>query len=124
MDEKKERILVVDDEQSILDMLRYALEDEGYNVDVAADGDSALTILTENEPDLVLLDIKLPDIDGYRLLELIRERSEVPVIMLTGIDHPISVQRSVNLGADDYVRKPFRINQLMLRIKNKLRRAR
>ena len=123
MNEIKERILVIDDEQSILDMMKYSLEDEGYSVDIAADGDSALNILVEHNPDLVLLDIKLPDIDGYRLLEQIRQKSEVPVIMLTGVDHPVSVQHSVTLGADDYVTKPFRLDQLLLRIKNKLRRV-
>jgi DNA-binding response OmpR family regulator len=123
VNEIKKRVLVIDDEQSILDMLKYSLEDEGYSVDVAADGDSAMNMLVEHSPDLVLLDIKLPDIDGYRLLEQIRKKSEVPVIMLTGVDHPVSIQHSVTLGADDYVTKPFRLDQLLLRIKNKLRRV-
>lgn len=123
MSEKKEYILVVDDEEAILDMLKCALEDEGYGVIAAADGNSALALLVEHQPALVLLDIKLPDMHGYHVLELIRERSEVPVIMLTGVDHPISVQHSVSLGADDYVRKPFQIDQLLLRIRNKLRRT-
>jgi len=120
---RQTRILVVDDEQYLLDMLKRTLEDEGYDVDCAADGRSALTLLTEYQPDLVLLDIKMPDLDGYQVLELIREKSEVPVIMLTGVLEPISVQQSVNLGADDYVRKPFRTRELLARIKNKLRRA-
>ena len=118
------RILVVDDEQYLLDMLKRTLEDEGYDVDCAANGKSALALLTEHKPDLVLLDIKMPGLDGYQVLELIREKSEVPVVMLTGVLEPISVQQSVNLGADDYVRKPFRTRELLARIKNKLRRAR
>ncbi len=121
MSRKKEYILVVDDEEAVRDMLKYALEEEGYGVVAATDGNSALALLLEHKPDLVLLDIQLPDIHGYRVLERIRERSEVPVIMLTGVDHPISVQHSVSLGADDYVRKPFQIDQLLLRIRNKLR---
>lgn len=121
---KKARILVVDDEQYILDMLRCTLEDEGYDVEVAAEGNSALTLLAERKPDLVLLDIRMPDLNGYEVLELIRQQSDVPVIMLTGVLEPISVHQSVNPGADDYVRKPFRPPELLARIKNKLRRAR
>ena len=121
---RQTRILVVDDEQYILDMLKCTLEDEGYEVDVAADGKSALALLIEYQPDLVLLDIKMPNLNGYQVLELIRKKSEVPVIMLTGVLEAISVHQSVSLGADDYVRKPFRTRELLARIKNKLRRAR
>ena len=121
---RKTRILVVDDEPQILDMLKCTLEDEGYDVDVAADGKSALVLLPEHKPDLVLLDIRMPDLDGYEVLEFIREKSEVPVIMLTGAVDPISVYQSINLGADDYVRKPFYTRELLARIKNKLKRAR
>ena len=121
---RKARILVVDDELQILDMLKCTLEDEGYDVDVAADGKSALVLLPEHKPDLVLLDIRMPDLDGYEVLEFIREKSEVPVIMLTGAVDPISVYQSINLGADDYVRKPFYTRELLARIKNKLKRAR
>lgn len=116
--------MVVDDEPQILDMLKCTLEDEGYEVDVAADGKSGLNLLTKHKPDLVLLDIRMPDLNGYQVLELIREQSGVPVIMLTGVLEPISVYQSVSLGADDYVRKPFRTRELLARIKNKLRRAR
>jgi len=120
---RKARILVVDDDSQILDMLKCTLEEEGYDVDVAADGKSALALLPKHKPDLVLLDIRMPDLDGYQVLEFIRENSEVPVIMLTGVVEPISVYQSVNLGADDYVRKPFHIRELVARIKNKLKRA-
>ncbi len=121
---RETRILVVDDEPQILDMLKCTLEDEGYEVDVAADGKSGLNLLTEHKPDLVLLDIRMPDLNGYQVLERIREKSEVPVIMLTGVLEPISVHHSVSLGADDYVRKPFNTRELLARIKNKVRRAR
>ena len=118
------RILIVDDEQYILDMLKCTLEDGGYDVDCAVDGKSALALLTGYQPDLVLLDIRMPNLNGYQVLELVREKSEIPVIMLTGVLEPISVYHSVSLGADDYVRKPFRTRELLARIKNKLRRAR
>jgi DNA-binding response OmpR family regulator len=121
---KKARILVVDDEQYILDMLKCTLADESYNVDIAVDGNSALTLLAERKPDLVLLDIRMPDLNGYEALELIRQQSDVPVIMLTGVLEPISVKQSMELGADDYVRKPFGILELLARIQAKLRRAR
>ena len=117
------RILVVDDDLQILDMLKCTLDDEGYDVDCAVDGKSALSLLTEYHPDLVLLDIKMPGLNGYQVLELIRDKAEVPVIMLTGVLEPISVRQSVSLGADDYVRKPFRTRELLARIKNKLRRV-
>jgi len=120
----KTHILVIDDDLQILDMLRCTFEEEGYSVDVAADGRSGLNLLTKRNPDLVLLDIRMPDLNGYQVLELIREKSEVPVIMLTGVLEPISVHHSVNLGADDYVRKPFSMPILLARIKSKLRRAR
>lgn len=120
----KTHILVIDDDLQILDMLRCTFEEEGYSVDVAADGRSGLNLLTKHNPDLVLLDIMMPDLNGYQVLELIRKKSEVPVIMLTGVLEPISVHHSVNLGADDYVRKPFNAPILLARIKSKLRRAR
>ena len=120
---RKARILVVDDDLQILDVLKCTLENEGYEVGVAADGNSALALLTGYKPDLVLLDIKMPDPDGYHVLESIRGKSEVPVIMLTGALDPTSVYQSVCLGADDYVRKPFRSRELLARIKNKLKRA-
>lgn len=120
---KATHILIVDDDSQILDMLKCTLENEGYDVDVAADGKSALALLPDCKPDLVLLDLKMPDLDGYQVLKLIREQSEVPVIVLTGVLDPRSVYDSVNLGADDYVRKPFRSRELLARIHNKLRRA-
>ena len=120
----KARILVVDDDPQIRDMLKCLLGDEGYVVSTVANGNSAMAVLTEQKPDLVLLDISLPDLNGYQVLSLIREQSEVPVIMLTGILEVISVHQSVSLGADDYVRKPFRPRELLARIESKLRRAR
>jgi len=95
---KRAHLLVVDDDPQILDMLTCTLEDEGYTADIAANGSSALTLLTEHNPDLVLLDIKMPDLNGYEVLQLIREKTEIPVIMLTGVLEPVSVYHSVRLG--------------------------
>ena len=119
----KANILVVEDEQYVLDMIRSTLEQEGYDVQVATDGNSALTLLVECKPDLVLLDIRLPGFDGYEVVERIREHSDVPIIMVTGILEDISVSQALGLGADDYIRKPFRIRELLARVEAKLRRA-
>jgi DNA-binding response OmpR family regulator len=122
--EKKAHILVVDDEQHVLELVKRTLEPEGYAVTLAADGNSALAQLTERMPDLVLLDIRMPDLDGYQVLVRIREKSDVPVIMLTGVLEPTAVGQSLGLGADDYIRKPFHQRVLLARIEAKLRRAR
>ena len=122
--EKKAHILVVDDEQYVRELLRRTLEQEGYAVTLAADGSSALVRLREQTPDLVLLDIRMPDLTGYQVLERIREQFDVPVIMLTGVLEPTAVEQSVGLGADDYIRKPFNPRVLLARIEAKLRRAR
>jgi len=91
---------------------------------VAADGNSALARLREHTPDLIVLDIRMPELNGYQVLERIRERSDIPVIMLTGVLEPTAVEQSLGLGADDYVRKPFHPRVLLARIEAKLRRAR
>jgi len=122
--EKKAHILVVDDEQYVLELIKSTLEPEGYTITTASDGRSALSWLREHRPDLVLLDIKMPDLNGYQVLEHIRKQSDVPVIMLTGVLEPTAVQQSVGLGADDYIRKPFSPQVLLARIEAKLRRAR
>ena len=123
--EKKAHILVVDDnEEFVLQLVRRTLEPEGYSVTVATNGNSALTLLDELRPDLVLLDIRMPDINGYQVLKRIRETSNVPVIMLTAMLETTSVYQSLKLGADDYIRKPFQPQVLLARVQAKLRRAR
>ncbi|MDP2744444.1 MAG: response regulator [Dehalococcoidia bacterium] len=122
--EKKTHILVVDDEQSILQMLRKTLELEGFAITVAVNGNSALALLAEQAPDLVLLDIRMPGLNGYQVLERIRESSNVPVIMLTAVREQTAAERSLGLGADDYITKPFITPVLIARIRAKLRRAR
>ncbi len=121
--EKHSRIMVVDDEQTILSLLKQTLEPEGYEVVVAADGRSALALLEERKPDLVLLDIMMPGLNGFQTLERIRQRSNIPVIMLTAKCEVTTVRDTLGLGADDYVRKPFHTRELLARIRAKLRRA-
>ncbi len=116
-------IMVVDDEQAILRMLSRTLEPEGYGVILADNGSSALALLEECRPDLVILDIMMPVLDGFQVLDLIQQRSNVPVIMLTGRCEVTTLCDALALGADDYVRKPFGRGELLARIRAKLRRA-
>ncbi len=119
---KRPCIMVVDDNEEMLRLLEYALELEGYGVITAADGISTLALLDECKPDLVILDIVMPGPDGYQVLESIRQRSDVPVVMLSARSEVSSLHKALALGADDYVTKPFRPLELMTRIKAKLRR--
>ena len=116
-------ILVIDDDQSVLSLLKAFLEPEGFDVITAADGVSGMKLLKESKVGLVLLDVMMPGLDGYQVLKLIREYSSVPVIMVTGITDKDSVERFLDLGADDYVAKPFNKEELITRIRNKLKRA-
>jgi len=120
---KHQLVLVVDDQQETLGMLTRTLELEGYDVAVATDGNSALALLEKHKPDLIILDIVMLELDGFQVLNLIRQRSNVPIIMLTGKREMTSVHRALNLGADDYVRKPFSTHEVVARVKAKLRRA-
>ena len=120
---KRPRVMAVDDEEAILSLLKRTLEPEGYDVVVAADGRSALALLEACNPGLVLLDIMMPVLDGFQTLDLIRQRSNVPVIMLTARCEVTTVRDTLGLGADDYVRKPFHARELLARIKAKLRRT-
>jgi DNA-binding response OmpR family regulator len=120
---KNQSILVVDDDREMLRLLSRTLELEGYDATIAADGKSAMALLEKYGPDLVVLDIMMPGVDGFQVLELIRQRSNVPVIMLTARCDLTSLCDAVVLGADDYVTKPFHTRELLARIKAKLRRA-
>ena len=122
--EKKIRVLAVDDQQCILELLKQILEDEGFAVTVAADGESGIALLEEIKPDVVLLDIRMPGLDGYQVLERIRKVSDVPVLMLTGVREENALVHSFDIGANDYICKPFATNLLIARIRAKLRRAR
>jgi len=120
----RQRIMVVDDDQEMLKLINRVLDLEGFDTIVVADGDSALTLLEEIDPDLVILDTMMPGLDGFQTLDLIREHSNVPIIMLTARHEIESLQRALFLGADDYIRKPFSTRSLIARIRAKLRRAR
>jgi two-component system, OmpR family, KDP operon response regulator KdpE len=117
-------ILVVDDEPLLLRFLCTNLASVGYKVFCAADGNTALHLMEQENPDLVILDIMLPDIDGFELCRRIREYSEVPIIMLTGRGDEIDKVTGLNAGADDYVTKPVGAEELLARVKAILRRTR
>ncbi len=126
MTEGKTTILVVDDEEHVRKLLQRILEDAGYNVLMAGSGQEALDKLAQSEnqePQLILLDIMMPELNGFQVLERIRKRFDIPVMMLTAKQEVTSVRDAIDLGADDYVRKPFRTGELLARIKAKLRRA-
>ena len=117
------RILVVDDESAILQTLRFNLERSGYAVSTAFDGRSALALVASERPDLVILDIMLPVLDGIETCKEIRKQSNVPIIMLTAKDQEIDKVLALELGADDYVTKPFSLAEFMARIRARLRRS-
>ncbi|HEX3783137.1 MAG TPA: response regulator transcription factor [Pseudonocardiaceae bacterium] len=118
------RILVVDDDVNVRDVVRRYLERAGYAVAVAGDGELALRIIAESEPDLVVLDLMLPGIDGLEVCRRIRGHSAVPVVMLTALGEEDERIAGLQLGADDYVAKPFSPRELVLRVASVLRRAR
>ncbi len=123
MDKDKKTILIVDDEQHIVDILVYNLEKEGYHTLQANDGVTAVDIALEKRPDLILLDIMLPKMDGLAVCKKIRHTLNVPILMLTAKDEEIDKILGLELGADDYVTKPFSVRELMARIKANLRKA-
>ncbi|MBQ3083853.1 MAG: response regulator transcription factor [Clostridia bacterium] len=117
------RILVVDDEQNICELLTLYLTKEGYTVETAADGEEAVQKNTTFNPDLVLLDIMLPKKDGWQVCREIRQTSNVPIIMLSAKGETFDKVLGLELGADDYVTKPFDTKEVMARIKTVLRRV-
>jgi len=120
--QKARTILVIEDDQDMLQLFKRILEPEGYRVILSVDGTYGMTLLKDTKPDLVLLDIMMPGPDGFMTLNSIRQYSNVPVIMVTAKRETETLQRVIDLGADDYVKKPFRPNELLARIKAKLRR--
>ena len=119
----KEKILVVDDEKNICDLLRMYLEKEGFAVVMAHNGLDAVKTFASENPDLVLLDIMLPGLDGWQVCREIRKTSEKPIIMLTAKDEVFDKVLGLELGADDYVTKPFDTKEIIARIKAVLRRT-
>ena len=117
------KILVVDDDPNICELLKLYLENEGYTVFVAKDGQEAVNVFRNKSPELVLLDIMLPKMDGWQVCREIRKTSNVPIIMLTAKGEVFDKVLGLELGADDYVTKPFDAKEVMARIKAVLRRA-
>lgn len=122
IDENKKTVLVVDDEIAIVELLKHHLMLEGYNVLEANDGITAVEIATEKRPDLILLDIMLPRLDGLTVCKKIKNIYNVPILMITAKDTEIDKILGLELGADDYVTKPFSTRELMARVKANLRR--
>ncbi|MFJ7639724.1 response regulator YycF [Peribacillus sp. NPDC097264] len=116
------KILVVDDEKPIADILQFNLKKEGYDVSCAYDGNEALKMVEELQPDLILLDIMLPQRDGMEVCREVRKKYETPIIMLTAKDSEIDKVLGLELGADDYVTKPFSTREIIARVKANLRR--
>jgi two-component system response regulator RegX3 len=118
------RILVVEDEESLADSVRYNLEREGYTVSVAPDGRRALERFRTDPPSLVILDLMLPEVSGLDVCRTIRTESDVPIIMVTAKDSEADKVTGLELGADDYVTKPFSMRELVSRVRANLRRTR
>jgi two-component system, OmpR family, response regulator VicR len=118
----EKKILVVDDEKPIADILQFNLKKEGYDVYCAYDGNEAVKMVEEIQPDLILLDIMLPLRDGMEVCREVRKKYEMPIIMLTAKDSEIDKVLGLELGADDYVTKPFSTRELIARVKANLRR--
>jgi two-component system response regulator MprA len=116
-------ILVVDDNPAVLSALRRALTLEGYEVKVAADGESALAMADSHQPDLVVLDLMLPGLDGMAVCQQLRERSPTPILILTGRDTVPDRVAALDRGADDYLVKPFALDELLARVRALLRRT-
>ena len=123
IDRDQKTILIVDDEQPIREILVYNLKKEGYNVIEASDGVAALNIALEQYPDLILLDIMLPKMDGLSVCKRIKNSYNVPILMLTAKDSEIDKILGLELGADDYITKPFSVRELIARVKANLRKV-
>ena len=118
-----EKIVLVDDDQNILTSVSLALESEGFNVETFIDGEQGLNGILRRIPDLVILDIKMPRLDGMEVLEKLRKKTNVPVIFLTSKDDEIDEALGLRIGADDYIKKPFSQKLLLERIRAILRRV-
>jgi two-component system response regulator VicR len=121
MDAKK--VLIVEDEKSISDIIQFNLKKEGFEVDTAYDGESGLEKALGGKPDLILLDVMLPLLDGFEICKKIRETSSVPILMLTAKEEEVDKVLGLELGADDYITKPFGMRELIARIKANFRRV-
>ncbi|MED0669984.1 response regulator transcription factor [Aneurinibacillus aneurinilyticus] len=119
---KEIRVLIADDEKEIRDLLKKYLERELYKVDVAVNGEEALTLFDQNKYNLIILDLMMPKIDGIEVCRRLRNKTNVPILMLTAKDHEIDKILGLSIGADDYITKPFSINEVVARVKALMRR--
>jgi DNA-binding response OmpR family regulator len=123
MERPVKKILIVDDEPTLVATLRYNLESEGYSVESALDGESAVESARDIHPDLVILDIMLPGLDGLQVCRILRRDTQAPILLLTAKVDEVDKVVGLELGADDYVTKPFSMRELMARVRALLRRA-
>lgn len=123
MEKELKTILIVDDEPSIRDLLRYNLEREGYRIIEASDGMEGVNMALEQKPDIMLLDIMLPKLDGLSVCKRVKNSLNIPIIMLTAKAEEIDTILGLELGADDYITKPFSVRELIARVKANLRKA-
>ena len=121
MSKEQIHILVVDDETRYVRAIQFNLEASGYEVVTAQDGEAAIALVSDREPDLILLDVKMPGMDGLEVCRRIREFSAVPIIMLTALAQDADKVRGLDTGADDYVTKPFSADELLARVRAALR---
>ena len=122
--DRKKTVLIVEDEKSIVDILRFNLEKDDYAVETAYDGEAGLRLVVEKNPDLVLLDLMLPKMNGFDVCRRLREKgSNVPIIILTAREEEGDKVQGLELGADDYITKPFSMRELMARVKANIRRT-
>lgn len=119
-----EKILVVDDEVSLQETVAYSLKKEGYTVEIAGDGNKGLELARSSKPDLIILDVMLPGMDGFEVCRTLRHETNIPVLMLTARDDEIDRVVGLEVGADDYLAKPFSMRELIARVKALLRRVR
>lgn len=119
----KTRILIVEDEKNIADIVKFNLEKEGYETETAYDGEAAILKVKSFQPDLMLLDLMLPKMDGFQVCRKVREHHTLPIIMLTAKEEEVDKVLGLEMGADDYVTKPFGMRELLARIKANLRRV-
>lgn len=120
---KSRKVLIIEDEKSISDIIKFNLEKEGYEAETAYDGEEGLLKAISSNPDLIILDIMLPKIDGFHVCKKIRETSNTPILILTAKEEEVDKVLGLELGADDYITKPFGMRELIARVKANMRRV-
>ena len=121
--QQKKTVLIVEDEKNIVDIIRFNLQRTGYDTLEAYDGEAGLAMAREKKPDLILLDVMLPEMDGFEVCRRVRAQSDIPIIMLTAREEEADKVMGLELGADDYITKPFSMRELMARVKANMRRT-